>query len=376
LIAAESGAGKTFVLDSVAAAVDAGVPWFGRRTIQGSTVHILFEADAVGPRLRALRDVQGYPLRHAHVILASESLSPCVSREGEEPSIGELVIAAHLREIQEAACAGQLPDVRLVSIDTVRASMTGSEDSSEHSSAYLRAVRRLTAVVPEAAFVLAHHAGWQDGQDARKRERGSSAWRGNVDATLYLEAGEYDCATGDAPLTLHTRKVRDGEKFRPLHLIRRRVELPGLIDRYGKPVTTCVIEADSRTREVREAEATRTADAAASDFDTRMLRLMADRPEAATSQDRLRVAMNVRKSLVGQSISRLVCQGWALPPSARGRAYTVTAQGQKVLAELSGSHQFPTVPGTVPSPKGGEPGTVPSLRGTVHGNCSREPFHR
>ena len=87
--------------------------------------------------------------------------------------------------------------------------MTGSEDSSEHVSAFLRAGRRLMARTPGAAWCLVHHAGWQDGDSARKRERGSSAWRGNCDATLYLEAGEYDTERGEALLTLRVLKVRD-----------------------------------------------------------------------------------------------------------------------------------------------------------------------
>ena len=53
-------------------------------------------------------------------------------------------------------------------IDTVRASLIGSEDGSESVSAYLRAVRRLLAPYPEAAGLLAHHAGWQDGEHGRE----------------------------------------------------------------------------------------------------------------------------------------------------------------------------------------------------------------
>ena len=52
-----------------------------------------------------------------------------------------------------------------------------------------------------------------------RRERGSSAWRGNCDATLYLEAGKYDPKRGEAQLTLTALKVRDTERPAPLHLV-------------------------------------------------------------------------------------------------------------------------------------------------------------
>ena len=62
----------------------------------------------------------------------------------------------------------------------------------EHVSAYLRAVRRILSSLPDAGALLVHHAGWQgEGKSSRQRERGSSAWRGNVDGTWYLK-GEDD----------------------------------------------------------------------------------------------------------------------------------------------------------------------------------------
>ncbi len=115
---------------------------------------------------------------------------------------------------QELATTAR-PPIVLVIIDTVRASLAGNEDSSEHVAAYLRAVRRLLLCVPGAAALLTHHAGWQDGDTPRKRERGSSAWRGNVDITLYLEAGDYDPDRGEACLTLRTCRKPATPRTRP-----------------------------------------------------------------------------------------------------------------------------------------------------------------
>ena len=127
-------------------------------------------------------------------------------------------LAADLDEIVAVTVAEGLPPVRLVIIDTIRASLSGSEDSSEAVSAYLRAVRRLLAHSPDAGCLLVHHTGWQGGQNAQKRERGSSAFRGNVDASAFLEVAQDDRERGEARLTLTTVKVRDGDTLPPLHL--------------------------------------------------------------------------------------------------------------------------------------------------------------
>ena len=251
VLAAESGTGKTFVLLSLGAAVADGVGWHGR-AVRGRLrrVCVLRGRRASPARAGAARDRRAPPGAAGHRLRASDPLSPRLTRDGEVGSLGEALIAAELDAIARDIEAAGEPPIRLCIVDTVRASLTGSEDNSEAVSAYLRAVRRLMAGAAGAAWLLAHHTGWQDGEAPRKRERGSSAWRGNCDATFYLEAGEYDAMRGEAALTLRALKVRDAERPAPLHLIRRRVNLL-LANRYGEPVTSCVIERDRRTREDR-----------------------------------------------------------------------------------------------------------------------------
>lgn len=330
LFPAESGAGKTFVLLSIAAAVDADVAWHGREVLQGSVVYVPFEADAFPRRLRALRDVAGYRLENLYIIRATEPISPRVSRDGEERSIGEYRLTQALTTLRDDLAETGRPPIVLVIIDTARASMSGNEDASESVSSYLRAARRVVAVVPQAGMIIPHHTGWQDGDTARKRERGSSAWRGNVDGTIYLEAGEYDPSTGEASLKLHTVKVRDGEKLPPLHLIRRTVEIPGERDRRGQPVTSCIIERDRRTREDREAERLVEVEQEHAEFDRKALRVIYERPHLATSQDAIRAALGVRKSDLSAAVARQVSVGH-LTPGRRGQAYTLTPEGLEWL---------------------------------------------
>ena len=203
-------------------------------------------------------------------------------------------------------------------VDTVRASLSGSEDSSEHVSAYLRAMRRLMARTPGAAWVLVHHAGWQDGETQRKRGRGSSAWRGNCDATLYLEAGEYDADRGEAALTLKALKVRDGERPTPLALLRRRVTL-SQADRDGVPLTSCIVIADPRSRADREASVVAAVRADEQALDLRTLRVLVDHPDVTTSQDRIRVLLGGVSAREFEIVRAAKCLPWETLNAVLGR---------------------------------------------------------
>lgn len=328
VLVSESGTGKTFVLLAAAAAVSDGVAWPGRETCQGSVAYLSYEGDALGLRLRALRDKNGHRLEHVYVVRAHDPLSPLVSRDGEQPSIGELDALAAIETLAMKLKAARRPPISLLIIDTVRASLSGSEDNSEHVAAYLRAVRRIMTHVPGAGTILAHHAGWQDGEKPRKRERGSSAWRGNCDATLYLEAGEYDPTRGEALLTLSALKVRDAERPAPVQLVRRRVELLEL-DRHGHPVTSCVIEPDRRSREDREADRIAAAETALRELDLTVLRAMRDCP-AATSIARLRSYVGGRMEVVSAAVARILCAKLAIE-GKRSQPYTLTEAGLALL---------------------------------------------
>jgi hypothetical protein len=327
----ESGTGKTFVMTDLSAVVSSGVTWHGRAVLQGSVAYASYEGDALGLRFRALRDVGGHRLEHVYVLRAHDPLSPRVGRDGEERSIGEVHVTEALVHLAAQLTAAKRPPIVLLCIDTVRASLAGSEDSSEDVAAYLRAVRRIMTRVPGAAALLAHHAGWQDGDQQRKRERGSSAWRGNCDTTLYLEAGTYDPDRGEAQLTLRTLKSRDGEKPPPLPLIRRRVELAEMAAD-GGPVTSCVIDSDRRSREDREAERVAAVEATDHAVDLAVLRAMQDYP-AATNITRLRPYVGQRTELVTAAVARILRAKLALD-GKRGQPYTLTAAG---LARLNGT---------------------------------------
>jgi hypothetical protein len=338
VLVSESGTGKTFLLLSQAAAVTTGTDWHGRSVRAGSVAYVSYEGDALGLRLRALREVQGHRLECLYFLQQSESLSPYIDRDRVElAGPGELAVRESLDDLRASLAGKGLPPVRLLVIDTVRASMSGSEDSSEHVSAYLRAVRRLATHVPEAGVILAHHSGWQDGEARRKRERGSSAFRGNADATMYLELDEDMPERGEARLILTTHKIRDAEKPAPLHLLRRRVTL-NEADVRGEPVTSCVIDKDYRTPAEREAAEQAEAAAVKRSVDLRMLRIISEHPETSTSQEQIRIALGGRRIHVQASVARLIQERLILPPVKQRQPYTLTEKGLRELQEAYERH--------------------------------------
>ncbi|MGE3273850.1 MAG: DnaB-like helicase N-terminal domain-containing protein [Vicinamibacterales bacterium] len=358
-LVAESGAGKSFFALDLAGAVSDGVTFHGRDVSSGSVVYIPFEADDLGRRIRALRDVTGRRLEHLYVVPARDALSPAIDRDRVETSSrGELDLRAAIVALRDRLAREERPAIVLIVVDTVRASMSGSEDSSEAVSAYLRAVRRVMADIPTAACLAVHHTGWLDGEAKRKRERGSSAFRGNGDAALYLEAdGEYDRDRGEQRLVLTSLKVRDAEQPPPLRLVRRRVELAGIPhDIRRGPATSCVIEADRRTRQDREADARQATAAADRALDLRVLRVLADHGGTATSMAAIAGLVGVRSLVVQTSLPRLVTAGWVTPPERQRQPYRVTEAGLHAL-NLSQSESVPSRSGTesgesVPAPIG------------------------
>jgi hypothetical protein len=322
VLVSESGGGKTFVGLDLASAIATGVPWFGRETVRGSVIYLLFEG-ALKYRLTALHETKQRGLEHVHVIEAKDPISP-VARDGEHPSKGELEIAAAIDALQAELVSRREPPIVLLIVDTARASMTGSEDSSEHVAAYLRALRRLMGKVPGSALLLMHHSGWQDDKARnRKRERGSSTWRGNVDATFYLEVDQAIRTRGTVSITLQTNKVRDGEIPPPLHLVRKTIELPTR-DRRGRPITSCIIELDERPREEIEAARANVVLREEEALEQKVLQVVATEP--VTSKTTIQQKLNIRNARVSAAVDRLCQRDW-IRQERRTKPFTLTPAG-------------------------------------------------
>ena len=206
-------------------------------------------------------------------------------------------------------------------------------------SAYLRAVRRIqTAAIPHGVSFLLHHSGWQDGEQKKKRERGSSAFRGNVDATLYLEAQPAEGHGGDVRLVLRVLKLRDSERRTPIRMLRRKVDLP-TFDHFGNPMSSCIVVPDPRTyAEALAQEQAHTKEAAATQehaLDLELLKVIRD--HNPTTQDMLRHYLHVKKEVVQAALARVLKSGRVRLPIKQRTPYLLTPDGEAVLNGIAGS---------------------------------------
>jgi hypothetical protein len=346
VLVGEPAAGKTFVMLGACAALADGKPSFGRSTRQGSIAYVSFEGDALGPRLAALSEA-GFSLSNLYVIRASDPLSPRVERDGTEIlSLGEIDLAAALAELAARLRAEDKPPIRLIVVDTIRASLAGSEDRSAEVSAYIRAARRILAGCPGAAGALIHHAGWQDGEEPRRRERGSSAFRGNCDATFYLEVDKNGPKKDDpnnhqAYLTLKALKVRDEERPAPLRLVLRRVWLAEPDER-GARRSTCIIERDKRQAVDIEKEEARAKAEAQVKLEAHAIKAV--RENRVTSVAVLRRLMGVNQNIASDTLNRLETQGRI--ERKKGQPYRIVPERTETVpgTDLCGTESYRTAP--------------------------------
>lgn len=78
-------------------------------------------------------------------------------------------------------------------------------------------------------------------------------------------------------------------------------------------------------------------------------RVIAERPELATSQDRIRVALGIQRDVVYASLARLIERGWITPPERQRQPYAVTPQGRVELSQAAHSMSRPESSRVVPS---------------------------
>jgi DNA-binding transcriptional regulator PaaX len=67
-------------------------------------------------------------------------------------------------------------------------------------------------------------------------------------------------------------------------------------------------------------------------MDLHVLRTIVERPECATSLDRLGLGCGQRAATVREAVSRLMRRGWVVPPVRQRQPYLATAEGQRALA--------------------------------------------
>lgn len=213
------GTCKTFLAIDMAGAIANGMPWQGRKTVQGTVFYLAGEGEGgFARRLRAWEIAHGGSMKH----LAFR----------EMPNIRNSVeLAALLVEIDQLA--SERGDPALIVIDTLFTALNGGEENGGKDMGEVFMAMRALRQRFQCAVIAVHHTG-HDGD----RARGHSSMPAGVDVQFYVKAKP---VADGSMLELTNPKQKDGSKFDTIHLCTESVPLPGLVDDEGQTETSLVI---------------------------------------------------------------------------------------------------------------------------------------
>lgn len=281
----ESGSAKTFWTISVACCIATGTKWFGRPVKKGPVVYIPGEGHAgVSRRIRAWSDDAGISIAKAPLFVRSGAAALL-----DPQSLSEVL--AELQEVTEA----EGPPV-LIILDTVARNFgPGDENATPDMSAFVRACDTIRTACPNSTVLVVHHSGWA----SKDRGRGNGALKAALDAEYKIEKAANDL------LVFSATKMKDAAFPKPIVFKLRSVELPGLRDEDGLPVTSAVLDEVQVEPVANPTEL----------LEARVLRALSSEPSSVTA---LRAVLGCNKaklvaalaSLEGRGEARRTPKGW------------------------------------------------------------------
>lgn len=147
----------------------------------------------------------------------------------------DLDTPAGIHEIGEQINAlGWNPDI--IIIDTLNRYMSGDENSAQDTRTLLNCVDSLRNIY-NCSGIYVHHTG--NNEDAQKRARGSSAWRGALDFEISVIQDEET-----KQRVIEQTKMKDAELKPKMYGHLERVEIPNAFDDDGEPITSVVFMRD------------------------------------------------------------------------------------------------------------------------------------
>lgn len=208
----ESGSGKSFWTLDLLQAVARGVPWCGKRVVQGRSAYIAAEgAGGFRKRLTAYK--------HEHELDTTDLFVL--------PDAPSFLEAAHVKDVIKRL--REIGPVKVVVIDTAAQVMPGGAENSSEDMGKLIMHCRMVRKHTGAMVILIHHSG----KDAAKGARGWSGLRGAVDTEIEIIRAEHDRV---ATIT----KQKDGEDGQEFGFKLRQVRIGE--NEHGDHITSCVVD--------------------------------------------------------------------------------------------------------------------------------------
>lgn len=257
----ESNSGKSFLACDMDCALASGIEWQGRRTVQGAVVYVAGEgAESIKLRVLAWKQHHGVVPMLAIVPVAINLLDP------------DADIHKVIKAVAEVEARYGVPVVK-ITIDTLaRAFGGGNENAAEDMGAVIAHADRIR-MVTKAHVMFIHHAG----KDASKGSRGHSSLKGATDTEIEVVA--------DDMTKIHTARItkqRDlGSRGAEINTRFSVVEMGK--DQWGKPMTTCIVDAT----EDKPEPATKGNQARAADLQGAVLQALSKQPNKTCRQAEL-----------------------------------------------------------------------------------------
>jgi len=217
----EPGSGKTTLLLDAMLRMPRAKPWLGKRIQRRAAVLVAAESpNSVRIRLEAFRRQHGDDIGSFGLIPAPLNL---MDPSADVDHLIDLIIKEEKR----------LPvPVGLIAVDTVARVMPGANENAGEDMSRLVAAGDRIRKDTGAHVAFIHHTG----KDASKGARGHSSLKGAIDTEIEVT---YNKSTGIR--TLEITKQRD-LSTEGMKLMARFVRIELGLNRWGKPITGCVVE--------------------------------------------------------------------------------------------------------------------------------------
>ena len=214
LVFGDPGCGKSFVAIDWACRIATRTPWRGNSVQGGTVVYIAGEGQqGFGRRIRAWSEFNGVDIAGIPLFVAP---AVAISNPSDLVALAGAIDASSGRPV-------------LIVVDTLARSFgAGDENSTQDMSQFVSACDAIRQRYG-CTILVVHHTGHGD----KSRARGAIALKAALDAEYRLENHDN--------LLLTATKMKDAETPPPLTMELVTVELPGLVDEFGNPITSAAI---------------------------------------------------------------------------------------------------------------------------------------
>jgi len=225
-----SSIGKSFMAISMAASVATGTMFAQKAVKQGKVLYLAGEGlNGITRRFSGWMQHTDIQIPKGSIHVSNKTIY--MNEEGASTLLAEI--------------AGIEQDINLVVIDTLARHMTGEENSNRDMSSFITEVDKIREV-HGCVVLIVHHTGHSS--DKSNRARGASAFYASLDFEFLLNGDKKGAGT------IEGTKNKEGTIYPKRGFSLAPVELNGIKNTKGGPVTTAVVEWSDFCEEPSEAD--------------------------------------------------------------------------------------------------------------------------